>query len=338
MLYPFTCRLIFFASFNRCSTCSRTAMNPDEERLMFNVSYATDSRFKLNVLKTPSGASCDICLLSEWNPLRYGEFIEKEFNKGNTLRCHYFCLLSGGRIPQRGKGYSGIAGFLIRDIRDSIKETRDKICAYCGQHSAPVQCNQDGCDRWYHYVCGYKNYCVTQFSGQFKSYCHVHLPAEQRKVHDTAGVGCEICYDRLPAPGDPECNGVAIIRASCDSDCPAGMYHRECLQRYAYTSGYTFQCPNCYNKEFKHFAALSGIFVPQREAAWEREAGAFKDLQKRRCTAIGCDRAKPGLAGHGLVGCRVCGGAIRHASCTQLADPESYVCTTCQDEQFEKFL
>uniref|UniRef100_A0A182FW93 Uncharacterized protein n=1 Tax=Anopheles albimanus TaxID=7167 RepID=A0A182FW93_ANOAL len=315
-------------------------MNPSAT--LFNVSYATDAKFKLNVLRTPSGARCDICLLSEWNPLRYGEFIEKTYNKGtNTLRCHYFCLLSGSRILQRGTAYSGIAGFLIRDIQDSLKETCNKLCAYCGQKAASVLCSREGCDRWYHYVCGYKNYCVTQFCGQFNSYCHAHLPAEQQKAHPTEGAGCEICYDRLPAPGDAECNGVAIIRASCNSECPAGMYHRECLQRYAYTSGYNFQCPNCYDKKFNEFAALCGIFVPQREAAWEREAGAFKDLHKRRCTADDCDKDK-GQQRRGapsiLVGCKVCGGALKHRSCTKLPDPNSYVCSICKDEQFVKLL
>ncbi|XP_058122050.1 PHD finger protein 7-like [Anopheles ziemanni] len=311
-----------------------------ETQNTFNFSYCTDPKFKLNVVKKKTDDPCDICLLREWKPARYGEFIVKECKSTENLRCHYFCLLSGTFIPQRGVNSAGITGFLIRDIINSFYEYRDKKCAYCCHPSASIKCCVDGCDRWFHYICGYKNSCLTQFCGQYKSFCDQHLPEEYSKPLQTKYNECEICYEILPRPTDADYNPIAIIRTCGGDDCEPGRMHRECVQHFAFSAGYDFKCPICFSKDYNNYVAPRGIFVPSRDASWEREPGAFKDLHKRKCTAVDCALASTKDARNvmKMVGCSVCGGQLMHKICTKLADPRKYLCQACMDETFIKLL
>ncbi|XP_035898474.1 PHD finger protein 7-like [Anopheles stephensi] len=310
------------------------------ETSRFNVSYCTDPIFKLNVLKRVSNEKCDICWMAENNPIRYGEFVEKTYNTNRKLRLHYFCLLSGTYIAQNGSTKVGITGFKIRDVINSYAEYREKLCFYCRHPSAPIECAQPGCGRRFHYICGYNNACLTQFTGQFLSYCHQHLPAQYRALVDTKDRECDICFTALPQATEADFNPLAIVRTRCDSECPDGLLHRECVQRFAYTSGYNFKCPLCWNKKFRVHAAESGIFIPERESAWEREPGAFKDLHKRKCTADACALANSRSATDvsQMVGCKVCGGQLMHKVCCGVFNPNDYLCSVCKDESFVNLL
>uniref|UniRef100_A0A182W1S5 PHD-type domain-containing protein n=1 Tax=Anopheles minimus TaxID=112268 RepID=A0A182W1S5_9DIPT len=300
------------------------------------VSYCTDPIFKLKVLKKNTNTKCDICWLKENNPVRYGELIEKSCFTNRKLQLHYFCLLSGTFIEQHGTSQCGIAGFRIRDIINSFAEYREKRCFYCYHLSAPIECVQPGCGRRFHYICGYNNSCLTQFTGQFNSYCHSHIPAEFCKPVNTKGRECDICFSDLPQVTEVNFNPLSIIRTRCDSECSDGLLHRECVQRFAYSSGYNFKCPLCWNKNFGTHAAESGIFIPERESKWEREPGAFKDLHKRKCTADPCVLAdtQNKTQTSELVGCKVCGGQVMHKLCSGVIDESDYLCTVCQNESF----
>uniref|UniRef100_A0A182K2T7 PHD-type domain-containing protein n=1 Tax=Anopheles christyi TaxID=43041 RepID=A0A182K2T7_9DIPT len=308
-----------------------------DETTRFDVSYCTDPLFKVNVLKRINNVKCDVCLLSENHPVRYGEFIEKVF-KRSIIRVHYFCLLSGQNIPQNGISSSGIAGYKIADVVKSFPEFREKQCYYCRHPSAPIECAQTGCGRRFHYICGYNNSCVTQFFGEFMSYCEQHLPKACRVPVNAKGRWCDICFEGLPQVTDANYNPLSIIRTRCDSECPDGLLHRECVQRFAYTSGYNFKCPLCWNKNFRQHAAECGIFVPQRESAWEREPGAFKDLHKNRCTATTCALANRRNTTTQLIGCKVCGGQLMHKLCSGVTDVNKYLCSVCKDESFVMLL
>ncbi|XP_055629066.1 PHD finger protein 7-like [Toxorhynchites rutilus septentrionalis] len=298
---------------------------------------AADSRFKLTVLSSDATHVCDICLLSEKNSLKYGEFIEKQQQK-RTLRCHYFCLLSGTYISQKGGDKAGILGFLLKDINDSFKMYRDKICSYCNCRSAAIKCCETNCERWFHYICGYKNNCLTQFVGAFVSYCHEHHPVRHDEPHEEDDL-CWICWEAMDID-----NPISSIRSICEpnskeaSQPDIAWYHRECLQRFAFEAGYYFKCPNCFDKSFADHARLHGVFVPLRDASWELEQGAFKNIHKRNCTAEDCKlaNARIGRKRTQLVGCKACGGGTMHMECAGVDDPNEFICAECMDATFIK--
>lgn len=298
---------------------------------------AADSRFKLTVLASNTTYECDICLSSEKNSLKYGEFIEKQQHK-RTLRCHYFCLLSGTHISQQGSDKAGILGFLLKDINDSFKRYRNKICSYCNSRSAAIKCCETNCKRWFHYICGYKNNCLTEFMGSFASYCHEHHPIRHDIAHEKDYL-CWICWEAMGTY-----NPISSIRSVCDPDNAEdhepeiAWYHRECLQRFAFEAGYYFKCPNCFDKKFADYARKHGVFVPLRDASWELEQGAFKNIHKRKCTAEDCKLANSrlGRKRSQLVGCKACGGGTMHIECAGVDDPSEFVCAECMDATFIK--
>uniref|UniRef100_A0A1Q3G0J9 Putative g2/m phase-specific e3 ubiquitin-protein ligase n=1 Tax=Culex tarsalis TaxID=7177 RepID=A0A1Q3G0J9_CULTA len=298
---------------------------------------AIDKRFKLTVLSSKTNYPCDICLLTEKDGLRYGEFVEKHLKRG-TFRCHYFCLLSGTHIAQNGHETSGILGFLLSDIFSSYKKYRQNECSYCGQLSAAINCAEPSCSRKFHYICGYKNNCLTQFSGEFFSFCHEHVPIKHPETHHDRQT-CLICKDEI-GPYNP----VTSFCTLCPPELETGeteivWNHRLCLQKFAFQAGYYFKCPNCYEaKEFTEFARQQGIFVPMRDASWELEKHAFKDIHQYRCCAENCQLVgnKSGGKKREMVGCKACGGATMHMICAGLNDPSDYVCSDCMDATFIK--
>ncbi|XP_053687913.1 PHD finger protein 7-like [Sabethes cyaneus] len=298
---------------------------------------AADRRFKLTILSADTDYACDICLLSEKNALKYGDFIEKRQTK-TLLRCHYFCLLSGTLIIQQGCDTSGILGFLVKDIIDSFEKYRDKVCDYCKRSSAPIKCAENRCQRWFHYICGYKHGCLTQFIAEHLSFCHEHQPIYVEKPHGSS-TQCWICWDYLP-PYKPISTFFAICppeKSANDQSFEYTWYHRKCIQRAAFESGYYFKCPNCYeSKDFIKHAQLHGIFVPMRDASWELEKDAYKDIHQNKCTANNCRVPKGSTKKLQLIGCKACGGGTMHIECAGVKTVDEYVCSYCMDATFIK--
>lgn len=80
------------------------------------------------------------CFICEWkhkDPVMYGDFITSNVN------CHYFCMLSGTKIPQTSKKRKGpLLGFTVSDIFDSKILYEDVKCYLCGKKSAAVSRSQ----------------------------------------------------------------------------------------------------------------------------------------------------------------------------------------------------
>lgn len=303
---------------------------------------AVEPCYKLKVLSSKSSFSCDICLFTEKNAIRYGEFIEKK-TKSYTLRCHYFCLLSGTHVTQKGTDSSGILGFLLRDLKDSFKKYRQNVCSFCGELSAAVLCSEPGCTTKFHFICGYKNGCLTQFKDTFPSYCSEHLPVRNQYLHHENEF-CIICKEDMGPYGD-----TSSFCSECEPEQEGGdmeyaWSHRACMQRNAFESGYYFKCPNCYEKEdFLVFARERGIFVPLRDATWELQEGAYKDIHKCECTAPKClylpekgVKMVDADEGRDFVGCKACGGCTMHMRCANVTDRAEYFCDECKDESLIK--
>ena len=71
----------------------------------------------------------------------------------------------------------------------------------------------------------------------------------------------------------------------------AARYHRACINSLAETTGYFFKCPLCNNKDtFELEMKRFGVFVPEQDAAWERDSNAFDSLLERHgsCDADDC--------------------------------------------------
>ena len=153
---------------------------------------------------------------------------------------------------------SGIMGFLISDLKKSFKNYRDDVCYYCSKPSAAIQCNEPCCDRKFHYICGFKNNCVTEFIHNFESYCHEHVLIANNIDHKEVDV-CAICYDVMGKN-----NPVSSVVPSC---CSSDFMHRKCMMKYTQEAGYYTMCPLCDNTEpesFQREMKLKGIYIPDR--------------------------------------------------------------------------
>lgn len=294
---------------------------------------------RLRVLSSEEEFSCDICLLSEKNTIQFGSFIEKPFAR-EVMRCHYICLLSGTHIHQRGVSDSaGVLGFLLSDVKQSFSHYRERLCYCCDKKSAPIKCKASDCDRYFHYICGFRKGCLTQFIGEYNSYCHEHLPIAQEIRHSPEQL-CWICWEEML-----EYNPVSSFHSICEPDelsqspkVEYSWYHRDCLQKYAYEAGYYFKCPHCHEKkEFPNYARMRGIFVPMRDASWEIDRTYFKDLHGCSCSVKNCQFANSKTKRNSqMVGCKACGGETVHLKCAEVEDPSDYVCSKCMDATFIK--
>ncbi|XP_065088839.1 PHD finger protein 7-like [Ochlerotatus camptorhynchus] len=293
---------------------------------------------RLRLLSSEEEVPCDVCLLSEKNTIQFGPFIEKPTAR-SVVRCHYFCLLSGTHIRQRGSSDSvGVLRFLLSDVKQAFVHYREKLCYCCDQNSAPIKCNASDCNRYFHYICGFRKGCLTQFAGEYLSYCHEHLPIDQELRHLPNQL-CWICWEQLQAY-NPVSSFHSICQPDESSENPKveySWYHRDCLQKYAYEAGYYFKCPHCHEKDdFPNYARMRGIFVPMRDASWEIDRTYFKDLHGCSCSAKNCQYANSKKDKGQMVGCKACGGETLHLKCAEIEDPDDYVCSKCMDATFIK--
>ncbi|XP_065359811.1 pineapple eye protein-like [Calliphora vicina] len=213
--------------------------------------------------------TCSLCnKTTEANGLsltHFGEWMEKR-----GMRVHYYCLLLSTHLPQRGKDRSGILGFLMRDIRQEIALAQTRECKYCFEMSASIQCCT--CKKYFHLTCGHTSRCLSQFLGEFKSYSHDCVPVDQyeielfaRRPSQTTEV-CFICKQIMLQ------NATRWIYSKC---CGSGFTHSKCMKTYALSAGYYLSCIWCKDKCFREDIKYQGVFVPDREANWEKEKGAY---------------------------------------------------------------
>lgn len=85
----------------------------------------------------------------------------------------------------------------------------------------------------------------------------------------------------------PNYNPIDWIYANC---CGNGFVHRLCMRQYALSAGYYLACIWCHSKQFRDYVRMQGVFVPDRDAQWEREKNAYADLHRghQRCDMEVC--------------------------------------------------
>ncbi|CAO1429609.1 unnamed protein product [Diamesa serratosioi] len=269
---------------------------------------------------------CSICLMPDQDEVCYGKFMELK-----DVNVHYFCLLSARAIEQNGKDDEGIMGFLLKDIKKSLPYYRQDICIFCKNPSAAVQCIASACDKKFHYICGFKNNCVTEFIFDFDSYCPEHILIANNIDHEEFDL-CAFCYEYMG-----KSNPVSSVVPSC---CVKHFIHRKCMMKYTQEAGYYTTCPLCDNSEpenFRREMMLKGIFVPDREASWETTSN-FGSQVKNKCNFVDCPKPKATSniigAPYSVCTCFVCGCFPIHLKCAGVKNHDNYYCPKCHDKTF----
>ncbi|XP_066995597.2 G2/M phase-specific E3 ubiquitin-protein ligase [Anabrus simplex] len=278
----------------------------------------------------PAASICSFCSRSTDNELLYGKLCSL-----NGITVHLHCLLLSSNMEQRGGDEEGIMGFLFEDILKEIKRGRRLACCYCKRTGATLGCCSIKCRRVFHFPCGMERGSLNQYYNTFRSYCSQHRPNQVIPVGQALAVDedciCAICQEEVDR--EPNFN---VIWAPCCSK----NFHKLCLQQCALSSGYYyFKCPLCNNKPVFQDAMLeNGIYIPERDASWELEPGAFQDLLVRynRCDAQRClcSRGREyhcEMTNWDLVVCGICGSHAIHVTCGGLRSHESYwECPECR--------
>ena len=198
---------------------------------------------------------------------------------------HYFCLLTGTNLLQRGTDKAGILGFQIasflffncfnilinpilcqNDIKQYAETIRGDLCSYCNKLSAPIKCADKRCSVRFHFICGTRNNCVSEFLGKFLSYCHAHHKLPTSKNPHTTQHPCGICFENM-LDYNPT---TSFQPACCNQKEEEGTeheywYHKRCIIRGTAEAGYYTNCIYCTNKDayipqIKKF----GVYVPER--------------------------------------------------------------------------
>ncbi|XP_031216853.1 PHD finger protein 7 isoform X2 [Mastomys coucha] len=280
---------------------------------------------KVTQRKQSSGPVCLLCLQEPGDPEKLGEFLQK----GN-LCVHYFCLILSSRLPQKGQPNRGLHGFMPEDIKREAARASKKICFVCKKKGAAIRCQNGQCVQNFHLPCGQERGCLSQFFGEYKSYCRKHRPTQNIRPGSLGEESCVLCFEDLSQ------TSVENIRSPC---CSQAIYHRKCIQKYAHTSAkHFFKCPQCNNrKEFPQEMLRMGIHIPDRDAAWELEPGAFSELYQhyQHCDAPIClyKQGRNSFENEGrwrLILCATCGSHGTHRECSFLRpNSKKWECNEC---------
>lgn len=107
-----------------------------------------------------------------------------------------------------------------------------------------------------------KNHCVSEFMGNFKSFCHIHYATHTLNTTLThePDVLCFICNKVMGAQ-----NPVQSIQMVC---CSSGdWFHKSCLKERAYQQQDDFVCPKCADVDvFRENMQMNGVYIPKSAA------------------------------------------------------------------------
>lgn len=156
-----------------------------------------------------------------------------------------------------------------------------QICVYCKKPGANIGCCHKQCRKAFHLPCAVENSCLFEFYDTYRSFCHIHSAARitnsknyKTPPHKSDEV-CNICKSEM---GDY--HPVNSLSSPCCGKLSPVWYHKHCMMTMAQASGYFFKCPLCNNtKEFRKEVVKLGIYIPDRDAAWELEPNSFAEVR-----------------------------------------------------------
>ncbi|XP_074936611.1 E3 ubiquitin-protein ligase PHF7-like [Phalacrocorax aristotelis] len=275
--------------------------------------------------QVPKEEVCRLCWRADCDPEVVGQLCRQ---KG--LCVHENCLYHATRLGQKGADEEGFYGFLFPDIRQELKRVAQKRCCICRLRGASVACRRRRCRRIFHFPCGSERGCVSQFFGEFKSFCWKHRPVQRVRAVQQDETPCLICQEAVA--GRP-CYDTLVCPA-----CASAWFHRRCIQGQALRSAlHYFRCPLCQDvPTFQAEMFRLGIKIPDRDAAWE-EDGAFADHYQRHssCDASQClcpvGREQAEVNGPWrLLLCGSCASRGTHQLCSGIGeDADSWECGDC---------
>lgn len=279
---------------------------------------------------------CIFCQLNEDNEFKYGKLYRLEdADNGRMITAHHYCLFFASGLCQKGSDNEGIQGFLANDIQKEVSRASRLKCSFCMKKGASVGCCIKKCRQCYHYPCGRDNGSLFRFYDDFVSFCSTHRPLQEFSTAEAINlslVKCPVCLEEVP--NEP---GFDVLKTPC---CHNTFLHRDCIQQQALASGYYFfRCPICNNqKEFRDEMRSFGIHVPEQDAAWEREEGAFQELYQRhnKCDMEDCvcPKGNEHATTQGkwqIVLCDFCGSVGCHLECGRLERPsQDWACQSCR--------
>ncbi|XP_042749581.1 PHD finger protein 7-like, partial [Lagopus leucura] len=271
-------------------------------------------------------AGCRLCRRAEHDPDIYGDTCRQD-----RLCIHENCLYHASGLYQRGADHEGFFGFLIPDIEEVLQRVAQKKCCVCQNQGASVRCHHRRCSRTFHFPCGRERGCISQFFGEYRSFCWQHRPTQQVRPLQQENPQCAVCLEAVE--GRP-----TYTTLVCPS-CTGAQFHRQCIQAQALRAAlHHFRCPLCQDTQtFQAEMFRLGIKIPDRDAAWEVEEGAFHELYQRHSSCdtglclcpLGRDYSENTGPWRMLL-CSSCGSCGTHQHCSAIAeDAESWECSGC---------
>ncbi|XP_072184195.1 PHD finger protein 7-like [Excalfactoria chinensis] len=142
---------------------------------------------------------CVLCVQGDVDRVIYGRKLII-----NGIYFHEFCVAFSGHLLQEARMQERNECLSILKILLAIKQAEQTLCFVCGKRGAFITCAEPGCDRSFHLSCASEGECVTQYFGQYRSFCWEHRPrqaVETRPVQDTT---CIMCMDSVEDSRGPE--------------------------------------------------------------------------------------------------------------------------------------
>ncbi|XP_030318338.1 PHD finger protein 7 [Calypte anna] len=225
-------------------------------------------------------AVCRLCRRADCDPAIVGQLCSAE-----GLCVHENCLYHSSGLLQRGADEEGFYGFLFPDIREQLRAVANKRCCICQQPGASVICHRQmrrpsvtgrsrsrRCSRAFHLPCGSERGCISQYFGEYKSFCWKHQPVQQLRGVQQHRSPCYVCFEEV---SEQPCYGTLVCPA-----CASAWFHRACIRQMALAAGlHHLRCPICRNEtEFRAEMLRLGIKIPDRDAAWELDDEEMANL------------------------------------------------------------
>ncbi|XP_065588287.1 PHD finger protein 7-like [Cyrtonyx montezumae] len=268
---------------------------------------------------------CGLCKREDNDPNIFGGMCRR----GN-LRFHENCLYHASELSRHGAEHEGFFGFLLPDIQQELQRMAQKKCCICGQQGASVCCCRRKCSRTFHFPCGRERGCVSQFFGEYRSFCWRHAPKQQVRPVPQEQRQCTVCMEAVE-------ERLSYNTLMCPA-CNTAHFHRYCVQRQALIAAqHRFHCLLCFDMEtFQAEMIRLGIKIPIIDLEPDEEEDCQEPCQQNNsCSAAVClcpqGREHSGIMGPWrLLLCRSCGSRGTHEHCSTITNNiDWWECANC---------